>query len=134
MKKLSISMENYLEAVYELSGEELGARITDIAARLQVSKASAHKAMSALAEKGLITNKKYQLINLTPEGLKLAKLTSQKHIIIKNYLIHILQVNEDTADTDACAIEHVISNDSVYAMYRQLTKGKLNDGINFDIE
>lgn len=134
MSKLSNSMENYLEAVYELSEGESGARITDIAARLQVSKASAHKAMEALAEKGLLTNEKYQLISLTAQGLKLAKFTSQKHAIIKKYLSAVLLVDTAVADTDACAIEHVISNDSVYAMYRELTQRKLNNGIDFDLE
>jgi DtxR family Mn-dependent transcriptional regulator len=133
MKKLSVSMENYLEAVYELSDKDSGARITDIASRLQVSKASASNAMSVLAEKGLITNKRYQLVTLTPAGMKLAKLTSQKHAIIQKYFTDILSIDPQIADTDACAIEHVISNDSVYAMYQRLVDRDMIKEIEFDI-
>jgi len=38
MDKLTFTMENYLEAVYELSREDGSARLTDIAARLEVTK------------------------------------------------------------------------------------------------
>lgn len=133
MEKLSVSMDNYLEAVYELSNNNFGARITDIAARLHVSKASASNAMSVLAEKGFITNKKYQLVNLTPVGIKQAKFTSQKHAIIKKYFTDILFIESSIADTDACAIEHVISDHSVYAMYQQLSNMKLINERDFDI-
>ena len=71
MGKLSFTMENYLEAIYELSREGTGARITDIAERLGVSKASTNSAMATLAEKGLIIYEKYKEVNLTPKGLKL---------------------------------------------------------------
>lgn len=116
MEKLTFTMENYLEAIYELSGQGAGARVSDIADRLGVTKASTNSAMSTLAEKGLITNEKYKEIFLTPEGYKLAELTSQKHHVIKQFLIKILKVDASIAETDACAIEHVISSDSVAAM------------------
>ena len=116
MEKLTVAMENYLEAVYELSGGNKGARVTDIAARMNVTKASTNNAMSALAEKGLITNEKYQEIKLTPTGINLAKYISEKHQIIQRFFIEVLQIEESIADTDACAIEHVISNESLDAM------------------
>ncbi|KPU43120.1 transcriptional regulator MntR [Oxobacter pfennigii] len=116
MEKLSFSMENYLEAIYELSGEGTGARVSDIAGRMGVTKASTNRAMTALAEKGLISNEKYKEIFLTSEGLKLAELTSRKHHVIENFLVKVLKVPPDIAQTDACSIEHVISSDSVAAM------------------
>ncbi len=116
MEKLTFTMENYLEAVYELSGQGTGARVSDIADRLGVTKASTNRAMSALAEKGLIVNEKYKEVFLTPEGLKQAELTSQKHHVIQQFLTRILGVNTSIAEADACAIEHVISSDSIAAM------------------
>ncbi|MGI6161966.1 MAG: metal-dependent transcriptional regulator [Christensenellales bacterium] len=120
--KLTFSMENYLEAVYELSRGESGARVTDIAQRMDVTKASANNAMSVLSDKGLIINEKYQEIYLTPEGLKHARAVSQKHTIIESYFINVLDITPETANTDACAIEHVISHESVYAMLQHLSK------------
>jgi len=114
VEKLTFTMENYLEAIYELSSEGTGARVSDIADRLGVTKASTNSAMSTLAEKGLIVNEKYKEIFLTPEGLKLAEFTSNK----------ILKVEPSVADNDACAIEHVISNDSIAAMQEFMQAGK----------
>ncbi|MDF2686617.1 MAG: DtxR family iron (metal) dependent repressor [Clostridia bacterium] len=120
MKKLTFSMENYLEAIYELTNNGKGVRVTDIAERMGVSKASTNNAMSVLSEKGLVINEKYQDVFLTEKGLELAKFTSSKHRVIRAFFVNILGVNNETADTDACAIEHVISSDSVYAMQRIL--------------
>jgi len=117
-------MENYLEAIYELSSEGTGARVSDIADRLGVTKASTNSAMSTLAEKGLIVNEKYKEIFLTPEGLKLAEFTSKKHHVIQQFLTKILKVEPSVADNDACAIEHVISNDSIAAMQEFMQAGK----------
>ncbi|HOA79836.1 MAG TPA: MarR family transcriptional regulator, partial [Defluviitaleaceae bacterium] len=56
MEKLTFVMENYLEAIYELTGGTSGARVSDISERLGVSKASVNSAMATLAEKGLVIN------------------------------------------------------------------------------
>lgn len=60
MEKLTFVMENYLEAIYELSEESNGVKMTRIAEKLGVTKASTNSAMVTLAEKGLITNEKYK--------------------------------------------------------------------------
>ena len=116
MAKLSFTMENYLEAIYELDPEGGGARVSDIAERMGVTKASTNSAMATLSEKGLIINEKYREVYLTPEGLKLGRLTADKHRVIQRFFINVLAVDPDIADEDACAIEHVISEDSVSAM------------------
>lgn len=112
MSKLTFSMENYLEAVYELSVGEGGARVSDIAARLGVSKASVNSAMNALHQRGLVENEKYREIYLTEEGLRVARLTSQKHVILQTLLHLVIGVDSQQASEDACAMEHVISEES----------------------
>ncbi len=126
MEKLSYAMENYLEAIYELSEGNCGARVSDISERLGVTKASVNNAVLTLANKGLVINEKYKEVYLTPEGLKLARITSEKHNIIKKFFIEVLKINADIADEDACLIEHVISNDSVLAMQHFLKTYKSN--------
>ena len=126
MKKLTFTMENYLEAIYELSSDGTGARVSDIAARLGVTKASTNSAMATLSEKGLIVNEKYKEVFLTPEGLELAKLTAGKHHIIQQFLSKILNVDSSVADEDACAIEHVISSQSVSAMQKYINDMEKN--------
>jgi len=124
MVNLTFVMENYLEAVYELSRGGTGARVTDIAVRLGVSKASVNNAMSVLAEKGLVEGEKYQELRLTQSGEDHAVLISGKHHVIRQYLTEILHVEPSLADTDACAIEHVISGESVLAMQKHLSERK----------
>ncbi|AOT71886.1 metal-dependent transcriptional regulator [Geosporobacter ferrireducens] len=124
MKKLTFAMENYLEAIYELSKDGAGVRLSDIAERLGVTKASTNRAMATLSEKGLIINEKYKEIFLTPAGLSLAEFTSKKHQVIHDFFIEILNIDPATADKDACAIEHVISSDSIYAMEKFLHLNK----------
>ena len=117
MENLTFKMENYLEAIYELSGKGSGgARLSDIANYLGVTKASANSAMSTLSQKGLISNEKYKEIFLTPKGKILAEQTSHKHHVIRRFFTEILNIDPKVADKDACAIEHVISNVSVLAM------------------
>lgn len=120
MEKLSFTMENYLEAIYELAPGGSGVRISDIAQRLGVTKASANSAMATLSEKGLISNEKYREIFLTPAGMELARFTAGKHHVIREFLTGVLKVDPSVADVDACAIEHVISSDSIEAMQKYM--------------
>ncbi|WP_033165208.1 metal-dependent transcriptional regulator [Clostridium sp. KNHs205] len=133
MDKLTFTMENYLEAIYELSSDKEGARVSDIAKRLGVSKASTNSAIVSLAEKGLINYEKYKEIFLTEKGLELAKSTSDKHRIIKKFFVDILKIDGEIADKDACSIEHVISRDSVIAMEKYMKGHKEKDGKNSNI-
>ena len=112
MEKLTFSIEHYLEAVYQLSLAGGGARVSDIALRLQVSKASVNNAMNVLAAKGLVNNEKYRQIHLTPAGFHLARSTFQKHRILQTLLTQVMGVGADVARADACAMEHVISTES----------------------
>lgn len=113
VENLTIAMEHYLETVYDLSAGSDGCRVSDIAARLGVSKASVNNAMNVLSARGLVENEKYREVRLSGEGLRLAQLLSRKHAILQRLLTQVMGVDEDRAYEDACAIEHVISFDSV---------------------
>lgn len=113
MENLTIAMEHYLETVYDLAEGAGGCRLSDVAARLEVSKASANNAMNVLAARGLVENEKYREIRLTEEGQQLAEVLSHKHAILQRLLTEVMGVPEEQACEDACAIEHVISTMSV---------------------
>jgi DtxR family Mn-dependent transcriptional regulator len=123
MEPLTYIMENYLEAIYELSREKNFARISDIAERLGVSKASASSAVQTLMSKGLVQTEKYREVYLTEDGEKIAQFTSKKHGTIREFFTDVLKIDPEIADSDACAIEHVISNTAIRAMDKIL-KGK----------
>jgi Mn-dependent DtxR family transcriptional regulator len=119
MDKLSFTLESYLDAVYELSADN-GARLTDVARRMNVTKPTASAAMTTLAKKHLIENGRYQHIRLTESGEKMAKIVMRKHEVIRRFFSEMLNLDDETADADACAIEHIISDRAVSAMRSRL--------------
>jgi Mn-dependent DtxR family transcriptional regulator len=122
MEELSVAMQNYLETIYDLSSTGNGARVSDIASRLGVSKASVNNAMNILAEQGYVSRKKYQEIYLTDEGTGAAEFLAGKHSVLKSLFADVLGVPERIADRDACAIEHIISRETVIQIRKYLRK------------
>ncbi len=114
MESLTVAMEHYLETVYALSAGEEGCRVSDIAAHLSVSKASVNNAMGVLVSKGLVLNEKYREVYLTERGIELARLLLRKHAILQCLFVKVAGVDPESANRDACAIEHVISNETVW--------------------
>ena len=113
---MTIAMQNYLELIYELSLDGKKARVSDIAKQLGVSKPSVNNAVVVLAKDGYVDYEKYADIKLTDKGRKTAEFICSKHQTIKQLFIEVLNIDEKIADTDACLIEHVISDESIEAM------------------
>ena len=107
--KLSTSLEDYLETIFILNKERGEIRITDIANAMEISKPSVNKAVSSLKNQGLLTHQKYGEIKLTKEGKELAQSIYFKHNTLVNFLTNKLGINKETAENEACKIEHVIS-------------------------
>lgn len=121
-KKISPSLEDYLEAIYNLRRLNTSVRVTDIAVELGIAKPSVNNAMTILKEKGLVNQEKYGLVELTLAGEQRAEYVLTKHTNIKAFLIKVLGVDEVTAEVEACKIEHVISDNTVKKMNILLNK------------
>ena len=106
-------MERYLENVYELCMSGGSTRLSDIALRMNVTKASANNAMNVLSKLGLVENERYREIRLTPEGKHLAIVLANKHSILCQLFTDVIGIDPEVADADACAIEHVISPEAI---------------------
>lgn len=107
-KKLSASLEDYLEAIYHVVCEKQAARAKDIASRLKVNNSSVTGALRTLSEKGLVNYAPYDLITLTPSGNEIAKDIIRRHLALKNFFVKILCINEETAEQAACKMEHEV--------------------------
>ncbi len=108
------SLEDYLESVSFLAEEHEGqVRITDIAERLHVSKPSVVNAMRSLEDQGYVTYEHYGTISLTKAGKSKAELIRDRHTVLTKFLNKILGVALETAEIDACKIEHVLSEDTL---------------------
>ena len=110
-RKLSASLEDYLEAIYWCAQQYGVARVRQIAERLGVGKSSVTAALKALAEKNYVNYNPYQFITLTKTGEALACGVVRKHQILKRFLTEILGVDEDQADNNACKMEHVMDDE-----------------------
>jgi DtxR family Mn-dependent transcriptional regulator len=106
-KKLSPSLEDYLEAVFDLGPP---ARVSSIARRLKVAKASVTQAAQRLADKGLVECARYGRVNLTAQGLKLAREVRNRHDTLVTFFKDVLGVPDAVAERDACALEHGLSD------------------------
>jgi DtxR family Mn-dependent transcriptional regulator len=109
------SLEDYLEMVSFLS-DDGEVRVTDIAARLGVSKPSVHTALKNLEEQELIQHKRYQSVTLTKKGAQWAAEIRKKHQFLTDFLINIVGVDAVIAERDACKMEHVLSPETLKRM------------------
>lgn len=107
--ELSPSSEDYLETIYELSMRQDNVRSIDIAEQLNVSRAGVNKAIGILQDAGLVSHARYGLVHLTDEGRKKASEILRIHHMLKRFLVEILDIDEATAESDACRMEHIIS-------------------------
>jgi len=107
--KFSASSQDYLEAILELSNERGQIRSIDLSEKLSVTRASVNRAIGVLKELGYITQEKYSEILLTEEGRRAATSVIIRHTTLKSFLMDILCVSEETAETDACRMEHSVS-------------------------
>ena len=110
-EKLSASLEDYLEAIYNLSQEQTVARSKEIAQTLGVSRASVTSALRALSEKGFVNYKPYGYITLTDKGHKLAGRVVRRHDILKQFFSDVLGVDATKAQQAACRAEHTMGPD-----------------------
>ncbi len=121
--RISPSLEDYLEAVLELAGDDDGARTTDVAAKLGVSKASVNQAMGLLVDRGLISRERYGPVYLTEDGRNAAQAVCKRHRAIKSFLVSVLGVDESVAEEDACQIEHVVSKETMTGLIDFMERG-----------
>ncbi len=112
-EKLSASLEDYLEAIYNLAGDNNITRSRDIAEQLGVSRASVTGALRALKEKSLVNYQPYNYISLTKSGRQTAAEIANKHEILKSFFINILNVERKTAQQAACKAEHALGPDII---------------------
>ncbi len=106
--KLSASLEDYLEAIFNLADESNVARSKDIAKLLGVAKPSVTGALKILAEKGLVNYQPYGYVTLTDSGVAEAARVAGKHNIIKSFFVNILGVDAEVAQEAACKAEHAL--------------------------
>ena len=109
--KLHASGEDYLEAILVLHKKTGMVRYVDVARHMEVSKPSVCHAVATLREGGFLTMDSDYFLHLTGVGREVAEQIYEKHCFFTDRLIEA-GVDLETAERDACRIEHVISDES----------------------
>lgn len=113
---LTVANEDYLECMVRIESEEGdcgGVRSVDIATRLGVSKASVNKAVTALKAQGLVEQSHYGKVMLTDEGRRMGAAVWRRHRLIRTFLVRELGIEFERADSEACMMEHALSDDTM---------------------
>ncbi len=114
--ELSESLEDYLEAILNLEEVQKVARAKDIAEKIGVQRGSVTSALKNLAERDLINYEPYSFITLTQQGKKIAREITYRHAILKDFLINVLKIDEKTAESTACRMEHAVDKKTLERM------------------
>ena len=109
------SGEMYLESIYVLCSEKSSVRSIDVAERMNYSKPSVSRAVGLLKKDGYIEVDKDGYITLTDEGKNMANKIFERHTLLTKMLVS-LGVPKEVASSDACRMEHVISEETFNAM------------------
>lgn len=121
--KIHASGEDYLEAILVLKTEKGMVRSVDVARYVGVSKPSVCHAVNVLCDGGFLTKDDKHFISLTEEGRKIAEKIYERHKFFKEQLISA-GVSPNIAETEACCIEHCISDESFLKLKQHHEKDK----------
>jgi len=119
--QLQESGEMYLETIFILTEENPNVRSIDICEYMGFSKPSVSRAVGLLKGGGYITVDKDGYISLTDIGREVAIKMYDRHRLLTDFLVS-LGVDKEIASTDACKIEHHISDESFEALKRHICK------------
>lgn len=109
--KIHASGEDYLEAVLILQKKQGMVRSIDLARHMGFSKPSISHAVGVLRDGGFLTMDEDGFLHLTDIGREVAEKIYERHQFFTVQLV-AAGVDRETAEQDACRIEHVISDTS----------------------
>lgn len=113
VEKVSMSHEDYLEAIVMLGGSQTQpVRSVDIATKMSVSKASVSKAVTSLKNSDMLEQPYYGDITLTEDGYKYGCAVLKRHEMLTRFLVEKVGLSEEVAEDEACQMEHAISDES----------------------
>lgn len=110
------SEEMYLETILLLRGRKSSVRSVDIVEELGYAKSSVSRAVNLLIDKGYITMDVGGDLTLTESGQKKAAGVYERHRVITKLLLSF-GADEELAESNACRMEHVIS-DEMFALIK----------------
>ena len=109
-KPLTPAMEDYLEAIFEIDQEKKVIRVKDIAKRMDVKMPTVSSMLKTLNSRGMVHYEKYEYVELTKNGAGVGKEMRRRHEALFKFLTEILKIDSETADEEACKMEHALGS------------------------
>ena len=119
--KIYASGEDYLEAVLVLQKKKVMVRSVDLARHMGFSKPSISHAVGVLKNGGFLTVDEDGYFHLTKDGRKVAEKIYERHQFFTEHLVAV-GVDRETAERDACRIEHAISEEAFQKLKASVEK------------
>lgn len=115
---VSLTVENYVKAIFKVCQGELNQRVTtgQIATEVNVSPGTVTSMLKTLDEHGLATYTPYEGVRLTEAGRDLALRIVRRHRLTELFLTRVLGMGWDEVHDDAERMEHVLSDKLVERM------------------
>ncbi len=115
-KPLTSAMEDYLEAIFDLDQQKKVVRVKDIAKRLNVKMPTVTSMLKTLSKRGMVHYEKYEYVEPTREGAKIGEEMRRRHGVLARFLTDILKIDAETADDEACKMEHSLSAETLSSL------------------
>ena len=119
---ISKSLEEYLKTIYIIQKQDKQPRVTDIAEKMNCTKASVNKSLKLLKEEKLVNYEAYGQIELTKEGTKLAKKILEANDIVYLFLTEILGEDKVISEKEAKNIKMVMNDSTINKLARYVHK------------
>ena len=104
------SMEQYLQTICKLGGEQSPVALSALADQLGISSVSANEMIKKLVARELVTYEPYKGVTLTAEGQTQALRVVRRHRLWERFLADVLGIPWDRVHEEACQLEHATSS------------------------
>jgi DtxR family Mn-dependent transcriptional regulator len=106
----TVSVENYLKAIYALEAADERVKTKELAEHLEISRPSVTSMLQTLAGDELVDYRKYRGVRLTDAGREIALSVIRNHRLIEVFLVRTLGFTWDEVHDEAERLEHAVSD------------------------
>jgi len=112
-KKLTVSKEDYLKAIWNLSERRAEGKseagTNDLAEMLAVSPPAVSRMLKRMEKQSLVSHTPYYGVRLTDKGREVAVRVVRRHRLLELFLWKVLNYDENSVHDEAERLEHHIS-------------------------
>ncbi len=104
-------IEEYLETIlYLIKKNNAPAKTKQIADEMNISSPSVTEMIKKLSEEGFVKYKPYYGVEFTKKGALEAARIKRRHQVLEKFLVDVLGINTKIAHSEACELEHAVSD------------------------